>query len=76
VIRALAEAYPDRFLFGSDAPYYSYVAWYEPPKGKAEFYDLRSTMAKEAGLLYSLPPSLRRKVSHDNTLRFLTGVVE
>jgi predicted TIM-barrel fold metal-dependent hydrolase len=73
IIRRLAEAYPDKFLFGSDAPYYSYVAWYTPPKGRPRFYDLRSSMEKEVGLLNSLPAALRRRVCHANTLRFLTG---
>jgi len=76
VIRKLAEAYPDKFIFGSDAPYYSFVAWYNPPTGKPQFFDLRSTMENEVGLLKSLPGALRRKVSHDNTLRFLTGRME
>jgi predicted TIM-barrel fold metal-dependent hydrolase len=76
IIRAVAEAYPDKFIFGSDAPYYSYIAWYHPPKRKPEFLDLRSSMEKEVGLLKSLPAALRRKVSRDNTLRFLTGRME
>lgn len=76
VIRKLAQAYPDKFIFGSDAPYYSFMAWYYPPKGRPLFEDLRSSMKKEVGLLNSLPRALRRKVSHDNALKFLTGVTE
>lgn len=76
VIRALAAAYPDKFIYGSDAPYYSYVAWYQPPKGKPQFLNLRSSMKKELGLLNAVPGALRRRICRDNTLRFLTGVME
>lgn len=76
VIRKLAEAYPNKLIYGSDAPYYSWVAWYHPPKGKPLLLDLRSSMKNEVRLLNSLPRHLRRKVSHDNPLAFLTGALQ
>src|SRR5262249_15645749 len=72
-IRKLAAGYPNKFIFGSDAPYYSFVAWYRPPKGRSVLIDLRSSMKKEVDLLNAVPAGLRRKICHDNTLRFLTG---
>ena len=66
VLRDLAEAYPDRLLWGSDAPYYSFV-------GETEFgtFRLKSTYADEAACAHALPVALREKVTRENTLRWL-----
>lgn len=66
VFADLAEAYPDSLLWGSDAPYYCYVA-----DAMGQRYELRSTYAKEAHCLHSLPLARRHQVGHINPLRFL-----
>lgn len=62
----MAEAYPDSLLWGSDAPYYCYVA-----NAMGQRYELRSTYAKEAHCLHSLPLANRHQIGHVNPLRLL-----
>lgn len=66
VLQDLAETYPDALMWGSDSPYYSYVAHYDQG-----FLSLRSTYEKEVGCLTALEADLRDRVSRRNTLRFL-----
>lgn len=72
-LRSFAEAYPDRMLWGSDAPYYSYVATFTLPDGRREHYDLRSSMARETAALRSLPQSLIARVAGANPRAWLYG---
>jgi predicted TIM-barrel fold metal-dependent hydrolase len=60
VLRDLAEAYPDKLIWGSDSPYYSYVG-----SGLTLF----STYAAEGACLYSLPEEARHRVAFENTQR-------
>lgn len=59
---ALAETYPDKFIWGSDTPFQSYVD-----------HDLAlvSTYAAETECLRALPPSLHQTVTCDNLLNLL-----
>jgi predicted TIM-barrel fold metal-dependent hydrolase len=66
VLRALAEAYPTKLIWGSDTPFQSYVA-----RIRDDFVSLRSTYAEEAACLHALPEPLRRAVAHDNLLALL-----
>lgn len=66
VLHDLAEAYPDRLLWGSDAPYYSFVS--ETDFGT---FQLRSTYADEAACAHALPDALHEKVTWENTFRWL-----
>jgi len=59
---ALAEAYPTKFIWGSDTTFQSYVD---------HKLSLRSSYAAETDCLRSLPPSLHRAVTCDNLLNLL-----
>lgn len=62
VLLDLAQAWPDKLIWGSDSPFYSYV--------DSEFF-LISTYATEAACLKRLPAPLHRRVTCDNVLAFL-----
>ncbi|MEO6874621.1 MAG: amidohydrolase family protein [Opitutaceae bacterium] len=62
VMRALADAYPTKFIWGSDSPFQSYVD---------SNYSLRSTYAEETACLHALPAQLKQAVAHDNLLTLL-----
>ncbi|HVF10319.1 MAG TPA: amidohydrolase family protein [Abditibacteriaceae bacterium] len=66
VLHDLAQAYPDKLMWGSDSPYYSFIASVEGVP-----YSLLSTYAEEVACLQALPPELRRRVAQRNTLEFL-----
>lgn len=66
VLRALAEAYPTKLIWGSDTPFQSYVADID-----GDFVSLRSTYAAEVACVQALPDRLRRAVGHDNLLALL-----
>lgn len=59
VLRDLADAYPSKLLWGSDAPYQSFA---DHKSGLALF----STYAEEAACLHALPDSLRRRAAWEN----------
>lgn len=60
-LRDLAEAYPDKLLWGSDSPYQSYVD---------SSLTLWATYADEAACLFALPEPLRRRVAYENAVRW------
>ena len=66
VLRALAEAYPTKLIWGSDTPFQSYVADID-----GSFVSLRSTYAAEVACVQALPEKLRLAVGHDNLLALL-----
>jgi predicted TIM-barrel fold metal-dependent hydrolase len=66
VLRALAEAYPTKLIWGSDTPFESYVADID-----GQFVSLRSTYAAETACVFALPKKLQRAIGHDNVLAWL-----
>jgi len=62
VLQAMAEAYPQKLIWGSDTPFQSYV-----DKDLA----LRSTYAEEIACVQALPTTLRAAVGQDNLLALL-----
>lgn len=66
VLRDLAEAYPNKLMWGSDSPYYSYVGRIE-----GNLFALRSTYAQEVAALRALPVGLQQEISETNTLNCL-----
>jgi len=73
VLRALLEAYPDRIMWGTDSPAYSYMADRRDSTGQFVRFRLRGTYEDEKAALDALPPALRRKAANENTLDFLFG---
>jgi len=66
VLRALADAFPQKLMWGSDSPFQSYVA-----KTKDVIMSLRSTYAEEAACFHALPERGRALAGRDNLLNFL-----
>lgn len=66
VLQDLVAAYPSKLLWGSDSPYYSFVAKYEK-----EAYSLKSTYPAEVACLMSVREDLQTRIAGDNTMRFL-----
>lgn len=62
VLRALAEAYPTKFIWGSDTPFQSYVD---------TEYSLRSTYAEEVACLKTAPAPLLADIACGNLLQLL-----
>ncbi|MDD5597266.1 MAG: amidohydrolase family protein [Victivallaceae bacterium] len=71
VLNDLAAAYPDTLIWGSDAPFYYYFkifGYSEPTEFK-----LRANYDSEILALNALDAARKRKISYENTLKFLFG---
>lgn len=66
VIADLATAYPDKFMWGSDSPFYSYAA-----EIHHELVKLISTYNIEVAALRASPQEVVWRIAATNTLRFL-----
>lgn len=62
VLADLAAAYPEKLMWGSDAPFYSYCD---------ETFQLVSSYAKEVAVLRALDATVIERIALMNTLRFL-----
>lgn len=62
VLLDLAQAYPDKLIWGSDAPFYSYAD---------DDLQLKSSYEREVEVLDALPTDLLKAASSTNTLRWL-----
>lgn len=69
VMKALHDLLPDRMMWGSDAPFYSYAA-----KHDGEVLKLLSSYEREVAALARLSEKEKTAIMHDNTLRFLGHV--
>ena len=66
VIADLAAAYPNKFIWGSDSPFYSYAA-----KIDGEIVRLISTYQREVEVLKQSPPEVVNRIANINTRGFL-----
>ncbi|MFA6543302.1 MAG: amidohydrolase family protein [Limisphaerales bacterium] len=66
VIADLAAAYPDKFMWGSDSPFYSYAA-----ELNGKILRLISTYKAEVAALKSSPPAVVQRIAGTNTRNFL-----
>ena len=64
VLKDLATAFPEKLIWGSDAPFYSYAD---------SNIQLTSSYVREVARLDALPPALLESVCHVNTLAWLHG---
>jgi predicted TIM-barrel fold metal-dependent hydrolase len=62
VLNDLADAFPEKLIWGSDAPYYSI---------EYDRLQIRSSYQREAACLNSLPDVVRDRICHRNTLAWL-----
>ncbi len=75
VFQELVERYPTTMLWGSDAPYHSYITRRHQGMGVYREFRLKGTYEEEKAALDALSPAQRRQVG-DNTVRFLFGDAE
>ena len=66
VIADLAAAYPDKFMWGSDSPFYSYAA-----EINGQVVKLISTYAEELAALNASPGAVVQRIANTNTRRYL-----
>ena len=66
VIADLAAAYPDKFMWGSDSPFYSYAA-----EINSQLVKLISTYEREVTALKASGDEVVRRIAGTNTLKFL-----
>ena len=66
VIADLATAYPDKFMWGSDSPFYSYAA-----EINGQVVKLISTYANEVAALKANPADVVQRIANTNTRRYL-----
>ncbi|ATC65794.1 hypothetical protein CMV30_18590 [Nibricoccus aquaticus] len=66
VLRALAETYPTKMLWGSDTPFESFVG-----QGESGLVSLRATYEEEIACVKALPGKLRDAVGCNNLLSLL-----
>ncbi len=72
VFQALVERYPTTMLWGSDAPFHSYITRRLQGEGIYREFRLKGTYEQEKAALDALTPEQRRQIS-DNAVRFLFG---
>jgi len=66
VIADLAAAYPDKFCWGSDSPFYSYAS-----ELNGQVIKLISTYRKEVDALLASPAEVVNRIANRNTLAWL-----
>jgi predicted TIM-barrel fold metal-dependent hydrolase len=71
VLKDLYAAYPERFLWGSDSPFYSWIS----DRGTLPC-TLKTTYEEEIDALYQLPTEARQQITNTNTLNWLGMSVE
>lgn len=71
-MRALAEAYPDTLLWGSDTPYHCFAQPWTDAAGVRHCNRLKARYDDEVSILRALPDPLIARIAHANTMRFLS----
>jgi len=72
VLQALAEAYPETILWGSDTPYHNFVQKYTDSTGEVIDFRFRTAYDDEIKPLKALPPRFIKKIAYENTLNYLS----
>ncbi len=70
---AIAEAYPELMLWGSDTPYHYFMAHFHDASGKRITMHLACDCETETDELRKLPPATIERITCTNTLRYLFG---
>jgi len=73
VMRALAEAFPDTMIWGTDSPAYSYICSRKQAEGSYGTFRLKGTYEEEVAALNALPQKLKKKAGTANAIAFLFG---
>ena len=72
-MQLIAEAYPAVMLWGSDTPAHCWKSRFRNDRGQEVWMDLSCAPDTEIHEFRKLPAGLRRRVGHENTVRFLFG---
>jgi len=73
VFRALAERFPDSFMFGTDNPAHTWIDTTTYASGETVRFALRSSMEREKNMLSLISGETLEKVSYRNALAFIEG---
>ena len=73
VMMSIIDEYPDTILWGSDTPFYYWIQKYHSADGTLIEEDLRCGYKEEKELIDSLPAEMKKRISYENTLRFIFG---
>lgn len=76
VMRDLAARYPDKIVWGTDSPAYSFICRRQQASGHEAIFRLKALYEDEKRALDGLRPALRRRVGNVNTLDFIFGRTE
>jgi predicted TIM-barrel fold metal-dependent hydrolase len=72
-MRAIAEAYPDTVLWGTDVPSHQFMGRFVDEHGKEHWMHLRCEVSRETDELGKLPEGLVDRIGYANTVRYLFG---
>jgi predicted TIM-barrel fold metal-dependent hydrolase len=72
-MRSLAEAYPDKIIWGTDSPAYSYICRRKQAEHRFVEFRLKATYEDEKEALDALPERLKWKACNENSLKFMFG---
>ncbi|NQU39885.1 MAG: amidohydrolase family protein [Lentisphaerae bacterium] len=70
---AIATAYPDTMMWGTDSPYYCFMSRFTDDKGHTQISKLKCDTDAEITTFRKLPATMQRRIGYDNTIRFLFG---
>lgn len=70
---AIAAAYPDTMLWGTDSPYYCFMSRFVNDVGETVTIQLQCGTDTEINEFKKVPESLRQRIGKENTLRYLFG---
>jgi len=73
VMNQLVARWPDTILWGTDTPYYTYIADRQQARGLTTQFRLKGSYEGEVLALRSLRTAQQHRVAESNTLAFLFG---
>lgn len=73
VMRRLCDMYPSKVLWGTDSPAYTYISRRKQGEGVYRDFRYKGTYEEEVAALNALALPARRRVSSENSLRYLFG---
>ena len=72
-MRAIAEAYPDTVLWGTDTPSHQFISRFVDEHGKEHWLHLTCEVSRETDELRELPEGLVDRIGYANTVQYLFG---
>jgi len=72
-MQAVAEAYPETVLWGSDTPAHQFMSRFVDEHGKEHWMHLTCEVDRETDELRKLPAAMQHRIGYENTVRYLFG---